>query len=270
MDAGQQRKQDAPREKILNLPGAVTTLAMTFIAIHALVVYGPEQLAQTIFDSFAFIPARFAFQFDPNAVLGRLATIRDHSPIEMSRIARALNTGFAAYFSPLSYAFLHGDWAHLSVNVLSLTAFGPPVARRLGTSLFLAFAGVCAIAGAMTHFALHVYDLNPVIGASAAISGTMGAIARFAFTPGSRLSGERVHGSGLFDIDPRIVPLSRLGANRQAMLFVSIWLGLNFLLGAFPQAAGVSGSIAWEAHFGGFVFGLLFFGFFDRAARNAV
>ena len=59
-------------------------------------------------------------------------------------------------------------------------------------------------------------------------------------------------------------------SNRQAMFFLLAWLAVNVLLGAFPQAVGVSSAIAWEAHVGGFLFGLLFFSFFDRAGRHAL
>jgi membrane associated rhomboid family serine protease len=58
-----------------------------------------------------------------------------------------------------------------------------------------------------------------------------------------------------------------LPLNRQAMFFLIAWLAANLLLGAFPQAASASSAIAWEAHIGGFLFGLVFFRFFDRVGR---
>jgi membrane associated rhomboid family serine protease len=253
------------REKVLNLPEAITWLLVAFVAVHVLVVNGPVWLSEFIFDRFAFVPARFAFLFAPDVVLERLVAADQLTPNQESRLGIALNAGWSGYVSPISYAFLHGDWTHLGVNALSLTAFGSPVARRLGSRLFLSFAACCAVAGAMTHLALHTYDLNPVVGASAAISGTMGAIARFAFRPGARMSprpaGSPGDGHG-------VESLSQLTSNRQAMLFLAVWLGLNVFLGVFPQSIGVSGVIAWEAHLGGFLAGLFTFGLFDRAARR--
>lgn len=251
----------APREKILNLPPVITLLLATMAAVQFLIAQGPDWLTGFVYDRFAFVPARFAFLFAPHAVLEHLAVADALTSSEQSAMARMLDTGLGVYLSPVTYAFLHGDWTHFGVNALSLTAFGSPVARRLGASIFLTFAGLCAIAGAMTHFALHPFDFNPVVGASAAISGTMAAIARFAFRPDSRI----------FTQDLSTAPvdsLSKLGRNRQASLFVVLWLGMNFLLGVFPEAIGVSGAIAWEAHMGGFLVGLVTFGWFDRAARR--
>lgn len=230
-------------------------------AIQFLTAKGPDWLTGYIFDRFAFVPARFAFLFAPTAVLDHLVAADVLTSGDQSAMAGLLDTGPGVYLSPVTYAFLHGDWTHFGVNALSLTAFGSPVARRLGTSMFLLFAGACAIAGVMTHFALHPFDLNPVVGASAAISGTMAAIARFAFRPDSRIFAQDLSTSP-------VESLSKLRLNRQAALFVVLWLGLNFLLGAFPEAVGVSSAIAWEAHMGGFLVGLVTFGWFDRAARR--
>lgn len=253
------------RERILNLPEAVTALLVVFVAVQSLVVYGPEWLSESIFDRFAFVPARFAFLFSPDAVLTHLVEADRLTPNQESRLGIALGAGWSAYVSPLTYAFLHGGWTHLGVNALSLAAFGSPVARRLGSALFLLFMAFCAVAGAMTHFALHLYDFNPVVGASAAISGTMGAIARFAF--GSR-SCTAVRRSVAPGDNHGVESLSQLASNRQAAVFLAVWLGLNILLGVFPQAVGISDAVAWEAHMGGFLAGLLSFGFFDRATRR--
>ncbi len=256
------------RERILNLPPAVSALLIAFVAIHAAMTFGPDWLGQFLYDRLAFVPAKLAFLFEPNAVLAHLATLDKLSPDDENRLARTLNAG-RAYLSPVGYAFLHGDWTHLSVNGLSLAAFGSPVARRLGTRVFLFFMAACALFGAMTHFALHPYELTPVVGASAAISGTMGALARFAFAPGAMLSARPSQTEGLPDMDaPKIAPMSELLANPRAVVFVVVWLVLNVVLGAFPQAVGIESVIAWEAHAGGFLFGLLIFGFFDPVTRS--
>jgi membrane associated rhomboid family serine protease len=57
-------------------------------------------------------------------------------------------------------------------------------------------------------------------------------------------------------------------SNRQALIFVALWFGVNLLFGLFPRAVGETELIAWEAHLGGFVAGLLSFGLLDRPAAS--
>lgn len=251
------------REKILNLPEPLSGLFLVLFLIQAFVAFAPPVLVAPFFEAFAFIPLRLSYLIAPQQVLEALGP----DALEGgggAQIAAILDAGPLAYATPLTYAFLHAGWTHLFINSLTLLAFGPPVARRLGAPLFLLFYAASAISGAMTHFALHPLEAAPVIGASAAISGTMGAIVRFAFAPGARPGGLVGSKSG----DARSSSLSQLGGNRQALLFLLVWFGVNVLLGVFPEAAGSSQPIAWEAHMGGFVFGLATFGVFEHWARR--
>ena len=116
--------------------------------------------------SFAFIPARY----DTSVVLGG-----------------ALPGGGADVWTFVTYALIHADWTHLGVNAVWLLPFGSAVARRFGTLRFLAFFAVTAAAGAALHLATHAGEQFPMIGASAAISGTMAAAMRFAFQRGGPL-----------------------------------------------------------------------------------
>ena len=251
------------REKILNLPESISALLIVMVAIQAFAAFGPLNLVYGFFETFAFVPLRLSYLLAPQRVLASLGpNALDGSG--GAQIAAMLVAGPLAYITPLTYAFLHGGWTHLAINGLTLTAFGAPVARRLGAARFLLFFAACAIAGALTHFALHLLDATPVVGASAAISGTMAAIVRFAFNPGAR-PGEY---GGLDGREAQTASLSTLGENKQAMFFLVVWFGVNVLLGVFPQAAGSTESIAWEAHMGGFLFGLLTFGAFDHWARR--
>ncbi|WP_363349146.1 rhomboid family intramembrane serine protease [Methylocystis echinoides] len=249
------------REKMLNLPGVISALLGVMAAIQLFVAVAPPSVVHSLYDAFAFIPLRLSFLLAPQRVLAALGA----SPLDQGReeFATLLGAGPLVYVTPITYAFLHGGWTHLLINALTLAAFGAPVARRLGGARFLWFFGACAVAGAMLHFLLHALDATPVVGASAAISGTMAAIVRFAFTPGARLGYDSIGG-----IRARTASLSQLRENRQAMLFLIVWFGANLLFGAFPEAMGSSEPIAWEAHLGGFVFGLLTFGAFDHWGRQ--
>jgi membrane associated rhomboid family serine protease len=263
MDQDGRRRIVQDREKILNLPESLSALLVALIAIQALVTLGPPNLVAPLYDALAFVPLRLSYLLAPRQVLATLGP----DALEGAagpQIAAMLGAGPLVYATPLTYALLHGSWTHLAINGLTLLAFGAPVARRLGGTLFLIFCAAGAAAGAMTHFALHPLDAAPVVGASAAISGTIGAIVRFAFTPGARPGAGR--GSGHMEI--RTAPLSQLGGNRQALLFLTVWFGANLLFGVFPQAAGSAEPIAWEAHMGGFMFGLLTFGVFEHWARR--
>lgn len=250
------------REKLLNLPEVVSALLGVMVAIQLFASVAPRRWVVPLFDAFAFIPLRLSDMIAPARVLDAL---RDNlGGASQEEIARLLGDGPIVWATPVTYAFLHGGWTHFVINALTFTAFGAPVARRLGSGLFLLFFLCCAFAGAMTHFALHPLDPTPVVGASAAISGTMAAIVRFAFTPGARLGDY-----GAIDgREAKTASLSQLGENRQAVFFLVVWFGANFFFGAFPEAAGSTESIAWEAHLGGFLFGLLAFGAFDHRARR--
>ncbi len=141
-----------------------------------------------------------------------------------------------AWWTPLTYTLLHGGWTHLAVNGLTLAAFGAPVARRFGPLRFLAFYAACGIAGAAAHLLLHPLDFGPVVGASAAISGTMAAVARFAFAPGAPL-GERM---GTMRENEGGAPPS-LASNRGAMFFLAAWFGVNSSVRTVSAGRGRAG-----------------------------
>ncbi len=234
-----QRAPDPGREPALNLPWAITVLVLLMIVVHAVREYllTPEQDFLIIL-KFSFIPAYFTSPLD-------------QVPYPMAR-----------YWSAVSYAFLHGDWSHVMVNLLWMVAFGSAVAKRLGTSRFLLLTLFSAVAGAAAHFMVHPQDITPVIGASACVSAYMGAACRFVMGA----SALRISSAGAGDYHPPALGLVEALTNRNVIIFIGIWLALNFLFGTgLVPIAGADTQIAWEAHVGGFVFGLLAFSLFDRA-----
>jgi membrane associated rhomboid family serine protease len=104
--------------------------------------------------------------------------------------------------------------------------------------------------------------MTPVVGASAAISGQMAAALRFVF------AGRPGEG------DLAQVPLESLSktlTDRRILTVLGFWVVLNVVFGlGVVSIAGTAGDIAWEAHIGGFLFGLLCFGFFDTSRRLPV
>jgi membrane associated rhomboid family serine protease len=249
------------REKILNLPGVVTLTIAILTATQLAIAALPFTLAAEAYSALAFIPARISLMFAPDAFLEAAgASAQDLDPEE---IAQLLDANGQPWWTFVTYALLHAGWTHLAVNCVTLAAFGAPVARRLGPFRFLALLGATAAAGALAHLVVHPFGLAPVVGASASISGTIAASVRFAFAPGAPLGEPGASSSPERDGD-RASPLSDLLSNRRALAFLGVWFGVNLLFGLFPRAAGASDQIAWEAHVGGFVAGLLLFGLFDR------
>lgn len=151
----------------------------------------------------------------------------------------------------VSYNFLHADFVHLGVNCLWLLVFGPVVARRYGGALFLGFFLICGITGAAAYLALNWGSPDGVIGASGAISGLMGAAIRMLPWPGAA----------------RTRPLAPI-FSRPVLLFSAFWVFTNFLIGITGFGAmGEIHQVAWQAHLGGYVAGLLLAGVFDRLRR---
>lgn len=162
-----------------------------------------------------------------------------------------------AWISPLSYSLLHGGLAHLFVNMIWLAAFGSPLAHRIGTGRFLGFWAFTALAAVALHYMLHAAEPVPLVGASGAISGMMGAAARFGF----RI--DRAGGKPAFA--GRILPVPAVFRSRTAVTFLAVWMIVNLVVGLAANAPGAEGAIAWEAHIGGFLAG--FFGIFLFDAR---
>jgi membrane associated rhomboid family serine protease len=170
--------------------------------------------------------------------------------------------GLLGFTSPITYSFLHGDVTHLAVNSIWLLAMGSAVAKRIGSLRFLVFSLICGLFAALAHVAMHFGEALPVIGASGAISGHMAAAIRFVF------SAEGSHGAGMMRRDVRAIPLKPLAsvlADTRVIAVLLVWLATNVLTGTGIMPLGEEGtSIAWEAHIGGFLAGLLLFSPFDH------
>ncbi|RDJ27465.1 rhomboid family intramembrane serine protease [Bosea caraganae] len=256
-------------EPILNLPAVVIWLILLLTGIQA----GRELLSPmsdfSLMSWLAFVPARMSLWLDPERAT-EIATALTQSLSGQDLADRAQLVGFLLgdggprLWTLLSYGLLHGSWVHLISNVIWFAAFGSPVARRLGPVRFLNLMALATIGGALLHWWSRELDVLPLVGASAAISGAMAAAIRFVFSPGLRF------GSLADDAVVRAIPAERLGQiwqNPRALLFILIWFVTNFLFGAgLIPILGEDASIAWEAHIGGFVVGLLLFPLLDRGA----
>ncbi len=260
----------AQRERIFNLPAVVLAAVVLLFGIHAARELLSLEQNLDLLREFAFVPGRITYAFDPHQVVVALNAAQDKSEIS-GEIARFfLGNGTLLWWTPITYAFFHASFLHVGFNCLWLIAFGAPVARRFGTLRFLLFCFVTAIAGAVAHYVTHMADLQPVIGASAVVSGTMAAAARFVFQPGAPLGETLSHmDSRAIDFAYRrpALPLRSLFTDRRAMGFLMAWFFANLLFGLVPSISGFAGgTIAWQAHIGGFIVGLFAFPLFDLPA----
>jgi membrane associated rhomboid family serine protease len=233
-------------QRILNVPPVVLVLLVLLGLVHAFLYLAltPEQTTDFLL-LFAFIPARY----DPSVT----------SDIVWPG-------GWAAdVWTFVTYAMIHANLTHLFFNALWLLAFGSPVAWRFGAVRFLAFMAVTAAAGAAVHLITHFGQLLPVIGASAAISGAMAAAARFAFQHGGPLAPWRNPKEASQVPAPPLLASLR---DPRVLVFLLAWFGSNLLFGLWSSAVpGFDQAVAWEAHIGGFLAGLLLFGAFDPVPR---
>jgi membrane associated rhomboid family serine protease len=166
----------------------------------------------------------------------------------------------------VTYALIHADLGHLIINGVWLLAFCSPLSRRFGTLRFIAFMAATAAAGAAVHLVTHWGELLPVIGISASISGAMAAAMRFAFQRGGPLMAWRDRDDA-YRVPPR--RSRRACVIRRAGVLLA-WFGVNLLFGLVPfGAAGVGQAVAWQAHIGGFLAGLVAFAAFDPIPQAA-
>jgi membrane associated rhomboid family serine protease len=270
MSPNEPRRIARRREPMFNAPVVVLGLIAVLVGLYAAFDWAPVAVQDRIIRDYAFIPGRLTIAIWPDRLVDLIKRMNtDREALLQARQIRELHVlgGGVKPWTLLTYAFLHGSWTHVLLNCVWLVAFGPPIARRFGSARFLVFMAVTAIASAAAHWAITPMDFSPLIGASGADSGLMGAATRFMFQPGAPLGAYATIGRP----DVESIPAATLGrvfVERRPLIFILIWLMTNFIFGAGAQALGFSDMpVAWVAHLGGFFAGLLLFPLFDRPFR---
>ena len=233
----------SPRQRIFNVPYVVLLAIAAISLVHVVIAYGLDnrQFNNALL-AFAFIPVRYNFNL-------------------LAAEPWWIGWG-AAVWTFVTYAFLHIDFGHLFFNAVWLLAFGTPVARRFGAIRFSIFFLVTAAAGAAIHLAIHFGERAPMIGASAAISGAMAAAMRFMFQRGGPIAALAYGEPGSYWVPA--VPLRGMLRDRRVLAFLVVWFGINFVFGiGIVALPGTEQTVAWEAHVGGFLAGLVGFALFD-------
>ena len=198
--------QNGPREPLINLPPATKWLLGAMAGIHLIVhLILPAGAYNWIFTHLAFIPARWT----------------DSLPFEIW-----------TPLTPLTYMFLHASWLHLGMNAVMLMAFGSGIERWMGARRMIIFSTLCGIIAILAHVALNAHSMQPVVGASGALSGLFAA--------------------ALVMINRGY---SELGGRFGLLPFIVLWVGISI---AFGMTGAPDGSaIAWAAHIGGFLGGFV-------------
>jgi membrane associated rhomboid family serine protease len=163
-------------------------------------------------------------------------------------IAAHFNFGEQA-LALLSFMFLHGGFFHLLGNMWSLYIFGDNVEDRMGPTRFLIFYLLCGWASGFAHLWSNWASTVPTIGASGAIAGVMGAY--LILFPKARII--------------TLIPIIFIPyfVEIPAIVFLGIWFLFQFFYASLPGPEG-GGGIAWWAHIGGFVFGMIAVKLFSR------
>lgn len=241
-DAEGQRQQG--REPVFLIPGGVTGLIGILLAIHLAQVLVLNQEGQLqLVNLLAFLPLRIA--------------------------AAAEDIGLAVplVWTPFTHALLHAGWEHLIVNVAWLAIFATPVARRYGTWPMIAIFFASAAAGAAVFAFTNLMTVAYLMGASGGVAGLMGAAMRFIFQP--VIVGQDPETGERIVLGRRLASLGEMMRNPRARVFTIFWVLLNAAIPFLPVLTGQDLQIAWQAHLGGFVAGLLLVGLFERRPVKA-
>ena len=149
----------------------------------------------------------------------------------------------AAAMTLITSMFMHGGWMHILSNMLYLLIFGDNVEDALGHARYLIVYLACGVGAALAQVAVAPDSQVPAIGASGAIAGMLGAYMVFYPTA-------RVESLVFFGFFARLVSLP-------AVLVLGSWFVLQFFSGVASLGITQTGGVAWFAHIGGFVLGLV-------------
>jgi membrane associated rhomboid family serine protease len=210
-----------------NHPVAVWLIILANCLVFLLQLTMPESALQRFFYLFGVVPARYTHP-DWAVWVG--------FPVD-------------SYWPFLTSMFLHGGWMHIIGNMWTLWIFGDNVEDRMGPVRFTVFYVLCGFAAGLAHWFLNPDSTVPTVGASGAIAGVMGAY--LFMYPSSRV---------VILIPILIFPLF---FEIPALIYLGFWALSQVFSGTLSLAKPEDvGGVAWWAHVGGFLAGLVLHFFF--------
>jgi membrane associated rhomboid family serine protease len=208
---------------------------VSLIVLNVLAFFYELSLGRAIVpfvETFGVIPAR--------------VTLASELPISLSAVV-------IPFFTSI---FLHGGWMHLIGNMWYLWIFGDNVEDRLGHTKYLLFYLLCGIGASVAHIFSDPGSFIPSIGASGAIAGVLGAY--LVSYPHARI----------LTLVPLFIFIEFI--ELPALLVLGMWFVIQFLSGAMDTspAGQATGGVAWWAHIGGFLIGMLLLMLFRPRPRQ--
>jgi membrane associated rhomboid family serine protease len=213
----------------LSVPVVTRTLILINVVVFFFELALPQPALEEVFYLFGVVPARFTHP----------------------HWAAAVGFPVDSYWPILTHQFLHGGWAHLFINMWTLWIFGDNVEDRMGPGRFAFFYVACGALAGLTHLLTNPDSTLPSVGASGAIAGVLGAY--LLLFPTARLV--------------MMIPIVFFPFffEMPAVLYLLFWFFSQLFSGTLALAGPDQvGGIAWWAHIGGFVGGLLLCRLFVR------
>jgi membrane associated rhomboid family serine protease len=221
-------KDDTPR---VHTPVAVILVILVNVALQYVISMQSPYVRETVMQLLGVVPARYAFP-------------------DWAAFAGFPAMGALPFFS---YMFLHSGWWHVIINMWMLWIFADNIEDVMGPVRFLAFYLLCGLAALFLHMAFNLTESAPIIGASGAVAGVMGAY--IMLYPRGRV---------LTLIPILIIPYF---VRLPAWLFLGFWFASQVLSGLFEKLGSGEAGIAWWAHVGGFLAGMILVRLFMRPER---
>jgi len=218
-------KDDIPR---VRKPVAVVLIILANLGMQYMVSSLPPYAREAVTRLLGVVPARYIFP-------------------DWAAVAGFPPMGALPFFS---YMFLHAGWWHVIMNMWMLWIFADNIEDVMGPLRFLVFYVLCGLAALALHMAFNLTESEPIIGASGAVAGVLGAY--ITLYPRGRV---------LTLIPILIFPwFVRL----PAWLFLGFWFATQVLAGLYESLGAQAAGIAWWAHVGGFLAGMALVRLFMR------
>ncbi len=220
----------------------------TFIAINIAVFIFLQGMGSNIDFTYAFatVPAEIIKGID---IVTDPQIISDPNTGQQFNVPGLQPTPIHPYLTLISSMFMHGGWGHLAGNMLFLWIFGDNIENRLGHIRYFIFYMICGIVASLSHVMLTYMmaqsTIIPSLGASGAISGVMGAY--IILFPKRKVN----------------VLLLRFIVAVPALVALGFWIAFQIFSGFNSLHSGGDG-VAYAAHIGGFLAGMLLIKFFDK------